>query len=380
MDPGSGSELMNIRRPTYGRTLEDFEEGAVFVHPRGFTVFDAFAQEFATTFHETCPLYLNRVYAREHGYRDMVASPLLVLNLALSMGVQNDSEKAIAHLGYYDVRFLRPVYPGDTLRSMTKVLGRRERGPGEPGIAHVRTVALNERAEPVLRYDRKIMVPSGGAKAAPAAAPDAAAAARAFPETDGLEPAIPAPPRAYPRDLTGPATYAEDFAPGDVIVHANGRTVTDEHFAWTYRLMNTHPLHYDRLYSQGREGKMSGEPIVYGGLAFAWVCGLASRDVTENALYDLSFDEGYHTQPLTAGETITALTRVDGVEDHPGPAPAAVLKLRHVGFKDARPEAVLEKHGEDVFIRENDKKKLGKEKIPEKIFEIDRRVLVKKRP
>jgi len=32
-----------------------------------------------------------------------------------------------------------------------------------------------------------------------------------------------------------------------------------------------------------------------------------------------------------------------------------------------------------VFIKENDKKKLGKEEIPEKIFEIERRVLVKKK-
>lgn len=366
---------MNIRRPTYGRTLEEFDDDAVFVHPRGFTIFESFAQEFATTFHEACPLYLNRVYAQEHGYRDMAVSPLLALNLALSMGVQNDSEKAIAHLGYYDVRFLRPVYPGDTLRSMTRVLGRRERGPGEPGIVHARTVAVNQRREPVLRYDRKILVPSGGKPRAREADP-----ASAFPETDALRPEIPAPVRTYPLHLTGSNTYVEDFAPGDVIVHANGRTVTDEHMGWTYRVMNTHPLHFDRLYSTGREGKMSGEPIVFGGLAFAWVCGLASRDVGENALFDLGYDEGYHTQPLIAGETITALTRVDAIEDYDGVATARVLKLRHVGFKDARPEAMLEKHGDDIFIRENDKKKLGKEKIPEKIFEIDRRVLVKRHP
>ena len=45
-----------------------------------------------------------------------------------------------------------------------------------------------------------------------------------------------------------------------------------------------------------------------------------------------------------------------------------------------RPEAVLDRHGEDVFVRENEKRKLGKERIAEKIFEIDRVLLVKKRP
>ncbi len=201
-----------------------------------------------------------------------------------------------------------------------------------------------------------------------------------FPEPETLDPLIPRTLGQPPADLTGAGTYFEDFAPGDVILHPNGRTVTDEHFAWTYRLGNTHPLHYDRLYSRAREGKMSGEPIVFGGLAFAWVCGLASRDVTENALWDLSYDEGYHTQPLFAGETIAALTRVEGAEPLEGRPDAGVLALRHVGLKDTLPAAALEKWGEDLFVRENDKKSLGKEKIPEKIFEIERRVLVKRRP
>src|SRR5258708_4537986 len=113
---------MDIRAPEYGRYLDQFNEGEVFVHPRGFTIYSTFSQEFATTFMDANPLYLNDVYAREHGFDGIVVRALMALNLVLSMGVQNDSEKAIAHLGYYDVRFLTTVYPGDTIRSMTKVL------------------------------------------------------------------------------------------------------------------------------------------------------------------------------------------------------------------------------------------------------------------
>jgi 2-methylfumaryl-CoA hydratase len=40
----------------------------------------------------------------------------------------------------------------------------------------------------------------------------------------------------------------------------------------------------------------------------------------------------------------------------------------------------VQKFGEDLFIKENNKKDLGKEKIPEKIFEIERKLLIKKRP
>ena len=36
-------------------------------------------------------------------------------------------------------------------------------------------------------------------------------------------------------------------------------------------------------------------------------------------------------------------------------------------------------HGADLFIKENDKKKLGKEKIPSKIFEIEQQFLIKRK-
>ncbi|MBK9442113.1 MAG: hypothetical protein IPN53_12725 [Comamonadaceae bacterium] len=49
----------------------------------------------------------------------------------------------MANLGYYDARYLRPVYAGDTIRSLTKVMDRKERGVGKPGIVTIRTLGLN---------------------------------------------------------------------------------------------------------------------------------------------------------------------------------------------------------------------------------------------
>jgi hypothetical protein len=87
--------------------------------------------------------------------------------------------------------------------------------------------------------------------------------------------------------LTGPNSCFEDFSVGEIIVHANGRTITDEHLPLTYAVGNTHPLHFDRVFSSGLSGKMSGDPIVYGGLVFAWLEGLASRDVSDNSVWEL---------------------------------------------------------------------------------------------
>ncbi len=374
LSPTQPADLSRAKYPQYGRVLEDLEEGEVFCHPRGITIDRAFAIEFATNFMEANPLYLNEVYAKACGFKDVVVSPLMVMNVALSLGVQNDSEKAVANLGYYNVCFVKPVYPGDTLRALTKVLKREIKEGGKPGIATIRTIALNQNEELVLQYDRKIMVAPVGKKSEASTI-----AGQPFPEMQ--EPTIEMPefPKAFPKNLTGVRTYFEDFNVGDILVHANGRTITDEHFAWTYRVMNTHPLHYDRLYSSARTGAMSGEPIVYGGLVFAWLAGLASRDTTENALMDFGYTEGYHTQPAVSGDTVYAISRVLSTSEGPAAVSAGVVTFQLIGVKNIRAAQALEKFGADLFIKENDKKKLGKEKIPEKIFEIERRVLVKRR-
>ena len=370
-------DLQRVRQPQYGRYLDELDPGQVFEHPRGFTFDRGNMLDFARTYMQANPLYLNLQYARAHGFRDLPASPQMVFNVTLSLGVQNDSEKAIANLGYYQVQFLRPVYPGDTLRAFTKVLERKDRGPDKPGIARIRTVSVNQDNEVVLQYERKIFVAWRGDRLPTTPAAEVSVA---FPGEDNPTVRLPQSDGHYGTGLTGPNTYFEDFAPGDIIVHANGRTITEEHMALTYLVGNSHPLHFDRVYSSGLSGKMSGEPIVYGGLVFAWLDGLASRDVSEHALWELGFTEGYHTQPASAGDTVGALTRILAVEDAPGASGYGIVTMQLIGVKNISAAAALEEYGADLFIKEDTKRELGKDKIPAKIFEIERRLLIRRRP
>jgi 2-methylfumaryl-CoA hydratase len=370
-------DMSKVRRPQYGRYLDELEPGQVFEHPRGFTFTKTNMLNFARTFMQANPLYLNAQYARGHGFNDLLASPQMVFNVTLSLGVQNDSEKAIANLGYYQVQFLKPVYPGDTMRSFTKVLERKDRGHDKPGITLIRTVGVNQNSEVVLQYERKIMVGWRGDNLPTTPAP---AVNVAFPGDTSALLELPLKTDPDTVGLTGPNTYFEDFSPGDIIVHPNGRSITEEHMALTYLVGNSHPLHFDRIYSQSLSGKMSGEPIVYGGLVFAWLDGLASRDVSEHAVWELGFTEGYHTQPAFAGDTVGALTRVLSVEDAPSCEGYGVVTLQLIGVKNISAAAALDKHGADLFIKEDRKRALGKDKITDKIFEIERRLLIKRRP
>jgi 2-methylfumaryl-CoA hydratase len=376
----AGSVAVNLewrRQPQYGRYLDEFVPGQVFVHPRGYTFERGPMLDFARVFMQCNPLYLNLEYAKAHGFPDLPASPQMVFNVVLSLGVHNDSEKAIANLGYYNVQFLRPVYPGDTLRGYTQVVDRKARGEDKPGIVLIRTLGVNQHHQVVLQYERKIMVGYRGDRLPTTPAPTTPVE---FPWVEHPVAELPINASGYPTQLTGPNTYYEDFSLGDLIVHANGRTITDEHMAWTYLVGNTHPLHFDRVYSTGLSGKMSGEPIVYGGLVFAWLEGLASRDVSENALWELGFTEGYHTQPAVSGDTVAAMSRVVATETLPNSDAAGIVTFQFIGVKNISAAAALDTYGADLFVKENDKQKLNKEKISAKIFEIERRLLIKRRP
>jgi len=377
LSAGVPFSLEKARQPQYGRYLDELEPGQVFEHPRGFTFTTSNMLGFARTFMQGNPLFLNAEYAHAHGFSELPASAQMVFNVTLSLGVQNDSEKAIANLGYYHVQFLRPVYPGDTLRAFTQVLERKDRGLDKPGITRIRTVSVNQRDEVVLQYERKIMVGWRGARLPTTPAPDVAVD---FPGEHAPVLHLPLTGNPVSLGLTGPNTYFEDFAPGDIIVHPNGRTITEEHMALTYLVGNSHPLHFDRLFSSAQSGKMSGEPIVYGGLVFAWLEGLASRDVSENAVWELGFTEGYHTQPAFAGDTVGALSRILAVEDIAGAEAYGIVTMQLIGVKNITAAAALDKYGADLFIKEDAKRDLGKDKIADKIFEIERRLLIKRRP
>ncbi|MBP9805913.1 MAG: MaoC family dehydratase [Candidatus Accumulibacter sp.] len=373
-------DMQKVRYPHYGRYLEEFVPGQVFVHPRGFTFLAAQMEAFARTYLQCNPLYLNDQYARSSGFSGLLASPQMVFNVVLSLGVQNDSEKAMANLGYYDAQYLRPVQAMDTIRSLTKVIDRKERGAGKPGIVTIRTLGINQNDEVVLQYERKIMVAGQGDRPATTPLPPSLVMP-AFPWVEDAEVFLPNFPQQLPSGLTGPNSFYEDFTVGEVIVHANGRTITDEHLPLTYAVGNTHPLHFDRVFSSGLSGKMSGDPIVYGGLVFAWLEGLASRDVSENSVWELGFTEGYHTQPSIGGDTVAALSRVLAAEDAGGELSEqfGVVTFQLVGVKNITASNAFAKYGEDLFIKENDKKDMGKEKIDQKIFEIERRLLIRKR-
>lgn len=134
-------------------------------------------------------------------------------------------------------------------------------------------------------------------------------------------------------ELTRRNNYFEDFEVGDLIVSSRGRTVSDtEHMAWTSIVMNTAQLHFNQaMCDASPKTYFNGRRVVYGGIVFAFVAGLASEDTTENALMELSFDNGRHLNPVFSGDTLFAESRVTAKRDAPDRADAGVVAFQLIG-------------------------------------------------
>ena len=143
----------------FGRYYEDFEIDAVYKHWPGRTIGEADDTWFSLITMNQNPLHIDEHYASKlHGQR--LVNGLLVLSIAVGMSVADVSGKAIANLGYEDVRHVGPTFHGDTIYSETRVLEKREsESKSDRGIVYVETRAFNQRDETVLTLRRRVLVP-----------------------------------------------------------------------------------------------------------------------------------------------------------------------------------------------------------------------------
>jgi len=77
--------------------------------------------------------------------------------------VTDVSQKAIANLGWREIRLPAPVFPGDTLYAESEVLETREsKSRPEAGLVTVRTAGRNQDGVVVCTFERTILVAKRG--------------------------------------------------------------------------------------------------------------------------------------------------------------------------------------------------------------------------
>ena len=333
----------SARKTNPGNFFEDFRLGQEIRHatPRTVTLGDValynglFGARFA--------VQSSDAFARKLGLPRSPVDDLLVFHMVFGKTVSDISLNAVANLGYADCRFLKAVYPGDTLQSVSEVIGLKENSNRKTGIVYVRSRGFDQDGAAVLDYVRWVMVRKRDEQAA--------ASAEKVPElpkcVDVAKLGTACPPidaAAYDTALSGSPHRFGDYKIGEKIDHVDGITVEEaEHMIATRLYQNTARVHFNQF----AEGKgRFGRRLIYGGHAISLARALSFNGLG-NAFHVAAINGGRHVAPLFAGLTVFAWSEVLDRAELPGRKDVGALRLRTVATKDQPCAAFPLKNGDD---------------------------------
>jgi 2-methylfumaryl-CoA hydratase len=338
-----GAFVSASAKTTAGNFFEDFSLGQQIRHatPRTITAGDIavynglFGPRFAVQSADT--------FAAKIGYPRSPVDDLLVFHVVFGKTVPDISLNAVANLGYADCRFLKAVYPGDTLNAVSEVIGLKENSNKKTGIVYVRSRGFNQDGVIVVDYARWVMVRKRDEKAnvAEEKVPDLP---KAVDPTDlgGACPIINT--QNYDDALAGSPHRFGDYKVGEKIDHMAGVTVENaDHMMATRLYQNTARIHFDHFTeSKGRFGKR----LIYGGHVISLARALSFNGLA-NAFHVAAINGGRHVAPLFAGLTVFAWSEVLAAAELPGRTDVGGLRLRTIATKDRPCGDFPQKQGDD---------------------------------
>jgi acyl dehydratase len=147
-----------------GLYYEEFAPGMRFEHVLRRTVTEADNLIFSTLTHNPAALHLDEEYMKGTEFGSRIVNSCFTLSLMVGVSVADTTlGTTVANLGWDEVRFPKPVFPGDTLRCETEVLEMREsRSRPEAGIVVFSHRCFNQRNEPVAVCKRTALMKRKG--------------------------------------------------------------------------------------------------------------------------------------------------------------------------------------------------------------------------
>ena len=314
-----------------GRFFENFSLNEVIQHATPRTITAGDCALYIGLYGSRNPLHCAEPFARSLGYKTSPIDDLLAFHVAFGKTVPDISVNAVANLGYADVRFLQPVFVGDTLSTSSTVIGLKQNSSGKTGLVYVRSTAVNQRNEPVLSWVRWVMLHKSNLDApAPATTiPDLPS----FVAPENLSVPVYFSANKFDATATGGQYFWEDYQANERINHVAGMTINPaDHTTATRLYQNNARLHFDEHLMKGSS---FGQRLVYGGVAIS-ICRSLSIEGLENALTILAINAGTHANPSFANDTIYCVTEVIDAWELPNKDIGA-LRLRMVGIKNMPP-------------------------------------------
>lgn len=126
---------------------------------RGRTITEADIVNFAGLSGDFVELHTNEEYARRGPFGRRIAHGALIFSISTGLMVQMtvNQEAIVAFRGVDQLRFLAPVFIGDTIH-VTKRTIEKHTNDGVRGLGTFETTVLNQDGKPVLTYIDRLMV------------------------------------------------------------------------------------------------------------------------------------------------------------------------------------------------------------------------------
>ncbi len=134
-----------------GLHYEEFEVGMEFSHALTRTVTETDNILFCALTHNPQPLHLDEEFAKQTEFGQRIVNSLFTLGLVIGISVADTTlGTTIANLGMTDVRFVNPVFHGDTIHVVTKVREMREsKSRPNAGLVVFEHFGFNQRDEEI---------------------------------------------------------------------------------------------------------------------------------------------------------------------------------------------------------------------------------------
>lgn len=148
-----------MKQSILGLYFEDFIVGTEIKHAPSKTIFESDNNLFSLLTMNHHPLHTNKDYAAKNQHGQILVVGTLVFSLVVGITVPDISGKAIANLGYEDIKHLAPVFLNDTIYARTKILDKRDsKSKPDRGIVYVETIGYNQDGEDVISFRRKVLI------------------------------------------------------------------------------------------------------------------------------------------------------------------------------------------------------------------------------
>ncbi len=308
------------RKAEYGLDLEKVFVGKEIVSRYNITVDESVLSMWSGFMPTSSYPESSREFAGRLGFHQIFLPYSFLLNLTLSLGVENFAYSSVLKLELRDALYLNPAFPGDTFSCTIRITDiRKSIRPGHTVIESSHLL-FNQKGEPVFSLVRISLFPEINPRKTIASERHELYQNHQFKETILT--------KARSIDMEN---VVLKFNVGDLLLHPYVRPIgKSENLFWATYLKNTHPTHFNYQRYQ------PGEIIIAGGMVLAMVSGIAAREFRQILMQEIH--NAFHVNPVFAEDRLGAFSYVREVRQ---PMPGfEEISIRTFGIRnmDTEPE------------------------------------------